>query len=168
MTMETHVKKSFSISPMSPKLLRGWPWTSQMARNKQAFPSRPSVLSMSSAVPYNSALSPPWKAFFGASWASRLCILRLMNDAMKSAITMPASRPFIPRSKTGGRAPYGFSLSVNPSLSKSTENSSIKLNRNNSINIGNVSSLKKDARQLRNFILPGDHWPSFLRKIRKN
>jgi len=101
----THVKNNFSISPMRPKLFKECPWTSQIALNRQAFPFIPKVDNMSSAVPYSKARSPPWNAFFGTSDMSRLCSLRLMNAAMKSAIIIPACRLFSFLSKAAGRAP---------------------------------------------------------------
>lgn len=48
---DTYVKKSFSISPIRPKLFKWCPWTSQIARRRHAFPFMPSAVSMSSAVP---------------------------------------------------------------------------------------------------------------------
>lgn len=55
----TYVKNSLSISPIKPKLFKGCPCTSHIALNKQAFPFKPKFPSISSAVPYKSALSPP-------------------------------------------------------------------------------------------------------------
>lgn len=114
------MKNSRIISPMSPKLSNGCPWTSQMALRRQAFPFMPILLSISSAKTYSKALSPPWNALFGGC-KSLLWSLLFMNPAIKSANAIPAFLPFMALlSKTGGNAPYGFSLSVNPNLSKST------------------------------------------------
>lgn len=54
-----YVKNSLSISPIKPKLFKGCPCTSQIALNKQAFPFKPKFASISSAVLYKRALSPP-------------------------------------------------------------------------------------------------------------
>lgn len=55
---KTYVKKSFTISPIRPKLCKDWPCTSHIALRRQALPSIPKLVSKSSTTIYRSAL---WK-----------------------------------------------------------------------------------------------------------
>ena len=57
-TTKTYVKKSFTISPISPKWCKDWPCTSHIALRRQALPSIPKLVSKSSTTIYRSAL---WK-----------------------------------------------------------------------------------------------------------
>lgn len=74
----THVRKSFTNSPKSPKWWKLFLlWTSHIARRRQPCPSWPNWLRKSSIIAYSSARSPPWNACLCSSGSLGISLLAM-------------------------------------------------------------------------------------------